>query len=227
MELGNGEAGFDLREDVPVAVVVVADVVVPELRRLRAFEGRAQGFAIPAGDDIDAIGIERGDQDDDGVLEDRANVRRVLRQHAVREFDGGMSGADFAGVDGAGDEDDGLALREKRFGLLRGSETRVGETALDVDVAVEMFDSVGVGNGRGDEGSAFGGLAEFIDLDAVARFGEGLEVADDLVPIENGLVVADWVAEVAGGRRDGGRGWNNKPGNSGEEKRGDGFHGNS
>ena len=48
---------LDLRERVPVAIVVVAGVLVVELRRIGAFVRRAQGLLIPVVDDVHAVRI--------------------------------------------------------------------------------------------------------------------------------------------------------------------------
>ena len=72
VQLRDGQPRFRLREDVPVAIVIVADILVIELRRRDAFVRRAQRLAIPVAHDVHAVGIERGHQDEDRVLEDRS-----------------------------------------------------------------------------------------------------------------------------------------------------------
>src|SRR6185436_15502955 len=54
----DGDLSFDLRERVPVAIVIVARVLVIELRRISAFERRAEGSVVPVLDDIHAVRIE-------------------------------------------------------------------------------------------------------------------------------------------------------------------------
>ncbi len=104
------EARFGLRENVPVAIVVVADVLVIELRRRRAFIRRAQRLAIPARHDIHSVGILRRHQHDDHVVENGAELRRILREQVVDELNGGVRGGDFGGVNGAGDQHHRLAF---------------------------------------------------------------------------------------------------------------------
>ena len=65
---------LNLRERVPVAIVIVAGVLVIELRRVSAFVRRAQSFLIPVVDDIHAIRIGRRHEQDDGVLENLLNL---------------------------------------------------------------------------------------------------------------------------------------------------------
>ena len=66
-----GELSLHLCEGVPVAIVVVAGVVVVQLRRLAALGGRSQGAVIPFGHDRHAVGIERRDEPENHVVEDR------------------------------------------------------------------------------------------------------------------------------------------------------------
>ncbi len=58
VDLIDRELRLDLRERVPVAVVIVADVLVIKLWRLGAFELCSERFVVPVFHDIDAIGIE-------------------------------------------------------------------------------------------------------------------------------------------------------------------------
>ena len=58
-------------EHEPIAIVVVAGVVVIKLRRLAAFIRRAQSLAVPIRNDIHAIGIRRRDQNQNCVAQDR------------------------------------------------------------------------------------------------------------------------------------------------------------
>ena len=139
-------------------------------------------------------------------LQDGAIVRSVLGEQAIGVLDGGMGGGDLGGMDGAGEQDDGLAFGDQLLGLGRSGFARIGQALLDGDVAVEVLESLGVGNGGRDERPVVGGLAEFVDANFVAGFGEELEVADHFVPVEDGFVGSDLVAEVALGRGDGGVG---------------------
>ena len=69
VNLIDGQLRLDLRERVPVAVVVVADVFVIKLGRIGAFVWRAESFLVPVVDDIDAVGIEARHEQDDRVVE--------------------------------------------------------------------------------------------------------------------------------------------------------------
>ena len=89
MDLLDREARLGLREHVPVAVVIVADVLVIELDHRRALVGRAEPAAVPARDLVDAVGVERGDEQEDGFLQDGAVARRVLGDQAIEKLHGG------------------------------------------------------------------------------------------------------------------------------------------
>ena len=138
VKLRDGGAGFGLRKDVPVAIVIVADILLIELRRIGSFELRAQRRTIPAGDDIDAIRVQRGDQEQDRVVEDGLEARVVFGDQAIGELDRAVGGRDFVGVDRAGHQDDVLAFFEQRLGLRGGSDARIGQTALDLTIAIEV-----------------------------------------------------------------------------------------
>ena len=77
VNLINGQLRLDLREGVPVAVVVVADVLVIKLRRRRALVGRAQGLVVPVLHDVHAVRVQRGHEQDDRVAQDFLNLRLV------------------------------------------------------------------------------------------------------------------------------------------------------
>jgi len=62
------QALLGLRENVPVAVVVMPDIFLIELRRRRSFIWRAQRLAIPARHDIQSIGVLRRNQHNDHVV---------------------------------------------------------------------------------------------------------------------------------------------------------------
>src|SRR5260370_33709337 len=65
---------LDLRERVPVAIVVVAGVLVIKLRRISAFVWSTQRFLIPVVDDVHAVGIRRRRQQNDRVAQNLLNL---------------------------------------------------------------------------------------------------------------------------------------------------------
>ena len=106
-------------------------------------------------------------------------------------------------MDGARNENDVLTFGKQRLGLGRGGDARVGQTALDVTEMVEAAKGVGSGNGSDDEGTTFRGTSKFIDADAIGGVRQELAIGDDLRPIEELAVGADFVMEegFGGGNR--------------------------
>ena len=203
VELGDGEPRLGLGEEVPIAIVVVAGVLLVKLGRRSALEARAQRFAVPARDDLQPIRVERGHEQEDRVVQNGAEARGVLGEQAIGELDGGMGGGELGGVDRAGDQDHRLAFADQLLGLVLGREARVGQLLLDPGVAVQVAERRGRGDGDREERPAFRALAELPDADAVRASLERLEVGDYAVPIQHGAVGAHLVAEVALGRGNG------------------------
>ena len=77
MDLIDSDLGFDLREGVPVAIVIVPGVLVVNRRRLAAFVRCAQRLVVPVLHNVHAIGIQRWHQQDDRVLEYLLDLRFV------------------------------------------------------------------------------------------------------------------------------------------------------
>ncbi len=69
MNLIDRDLCFDLGKGIPVAIVIVADVLVIKLRRIGAFVRRAQRFVVPVFDDVDAVRIKRRNEQDDRVAQ--------------------------------------------------------------------------------------------------------------------------------------------------------------
>jgi len=68
---------LDLRERIPVAIVVMAGVLVIKLGRVGAFVWRAQSFLILVVDDIDAVRICGRHEQNDRVLENLLHLRFI------------------------------------------------------------------------------------------------------------------------------------------------------
>ncbi len=88
--------GFDLGEHVPVAVVVVADVVVVEIGQRSALVVRAEIFAILLGDHGLAVRIERRNEQHDDVIQAAERLGIVGGGELVRPLHGHLAGADFS-----------------------------------------------------------------------------------------------------------------------------------
>ena len=69
-----GELRLDLGKSIPVAVVIVAHVLVVKLRRVGAFLSSAKRFVVPVLNDVNTVRIEGRTQKNDRVLQDLLNV---------------------------------------------------------------------------------------------------------------------------------------------------------
>jgi hypothetical protein len=94
------EASLDLRQHEPVAVVVVADVLVVQPRQRTAFVPRALVTAVPADDRVEAVGIHRRDHQDDHRVEQAP-------QFGIGECHAHLARRHFRRVDVVADQDDG------------------------------------------------------------------------------------------------------------------------
>lgn len=68
VDLIDGELCLDLREGVPVAVQVMADVPMIKLGRIGAFIRRAERFVVPILHDINAVRVEARHEQDDRIF---------------------------------------------------------------------------------------------------------------------------------------------------------------
>ena len=192
-----GHLAFLLAEEVHVAVVIVAGVVVIEKRQGAGFAGGAESLVVPIGDHDLAVGIERRHQQEDDVVEHLFDGGGVAGGEVVDQFQHHLRGADFGGVDVVGDEDDGLAGAEDFVALGVG-----GRAALEVELTFQVLQLVEIAQVFGgadfqeDERIAVGGGAEVAKLDAVGAVGDGLHVLDDLVPANQLFIAADAEAEI-------------------------------
>ncbi len=192
---GNNQLRLLLRQHVPVAVVVMAGVLVVQLRRERALPGRAQRALIPVGDDVHAIGVQRRNQDQHRIREDRARRGIIGGCHTVSEQNGAVGGSGLVGVNGAGDHYDDAALIDQRLrhGGRRGA--RIGKPALDLAVMRQRPEVLGGADQGGNERAALGSAAEFLDAHAGAGRGKTLEPLHHRLPVQQTSVGIEWVAE--------------------------------
>ena len=213
-------ARLDHVEHVAVAVVVVADILLVEVRHPAGLVRRADMLAVPVDDHVLPVGIERRPQHEDNVAKDRVDLGIVFgRQQLVGERHRQLVVGDFAGVHAAVDVDDDLAVVRQLLGLFVGQPARIGQPLRDVDVLLEVADVVGGRDHRIDHLSALGRLAGVEQLDAVRHLGQRLEVADLLLEIGEVAIVAGRVAEHALGCRDGLRRRGQSRQRGGQEKR--------
>ena len=121
-----------LRERIPVTVVVVARVVVIDLRRLRAFRRRAERLPIPIAHDVDAVGVLTGYQHDDRFLQNLARFGRVAANQSVRDDQRRRKSAHFRRVNARCDEHDIATVGEQAFAVSVGAFARIEQLLLDL-----------------------------------------------------------------------------------------------
>jgi hypothetical protein len=78
-------ARFFLREHEPIAVIVMADILVVQVREYAVVVG-ALGLVPMIDHEVLTVRVLRGDHQDDGVVEDLANLRRVLGGQAMNDM---------------------------------------------------------------------------------------------------------------------------------------------
>ena len=91
-----------------VAIVIVAGVLVIQLRQEAVLPLRAEVLVVPIGDDDLAVRVERGDQQEDDVVENVLDEGRILGGEAMHQLEGHLAGADLDGVNVAGNEQNRL-----------------------------------------------------------------------------------------------------------------------
>src|SRR2546430_12021820 len=84
VNLVDGDLRLNLSEGIPVAVVIVAHILVIELRRTCSFVWRSQRLVIPVLNDVYTIGIERRDKQNYGVVQNALNFRIIRGCKSVR-----------------------------------------------------------------------------------------------------------------------------------------------
>ena len=185
------ELCLDLGEGVPVAVVVVPRVVVVQLGRVGAFGGRAERAVVPAGDDRDAVGVERGDEQQDHVVEDRPGGGGGVAREAVGEDRGRQVPAYFVRVDARRDEHDGAAVAQRLLRLAVVADgPRIGEPRVELSIAIEALEVLRARDEERDEGRAQRALPELAVPYAVARLRQGLVIAQQRRPVGEPAVLA-------------------------------------
>ena len=185
VETVHDELRLDLRERIPVAVVVVTRVAMVELGRAAAFRRRAEGLRVPPADDVDAVGVQRRHQDEDGAVECGADLRAGAACEPIRDLQRREEPADFRRVHARGDEHDGARLRDEERGRRRvRREPRVREAPLHLAQRRELAE---VGRARdedGEEWKSVRGPAELPDAHPVARSVERAKIVDDGSPLD-------------------------------------------
>ena len=175
-------------EHEPVAVVVVAGVVVVEPRHAAALVLGSEVLAVPVHHHLLAVGVDGRSQQQDHVVQDAGPWLLVGDGHVPGQLHGHLAGGDLRGVDVASDQDDGLALRHQLLDLPGGEPARVGQLASDVAVAGGVGEVVGGGDHRHPEVTPLHAVADVQELQPVGRVVEDTEVGADLVVVRQATI---------------------------------------
>ena len=164
------ELRLDLGERVPVAVVVVPDIVMIQLGWVGALRGRAHRTVVPASDDRDTVGVERGHEPEDHVVEDRARGGAGVGGEPIRQRNGRKVTADFSRVNARRDEDDRPAvLHRLPCGATCPQRPWIGQLCVELPVVIETAEIRWTRDHQSDKGRTQRGLAELPVIHAVAR----------------------------------------------------------
>ena len=97
-------------EHEPVAIVVVTGIVMVKLGRLATFSRRAEGFPVPVGNDVHAVGIRRRNQNKNHIVQDRQRVCVVGVRQVVSELRGHLRSDYLRRVNRARNDYDSFAV---------------------------------------------------------------------------------------------------------------------
>src|SRR5712692_3235058 len=186
--LVDGELRLDLRERVPVAIVIMTSVLVIKLRRIGAFVRRAQRLVVPVLDDVHPVRIRGRHQQDDCVAQNLLNLWLVRRSQTISNQHAGKIRADFRRMNAAGDRYDRLAAgnQRARFAIgerwisRRTQKTRVGELSLNLLEFIESLKILGGADRSVNKRRAHRRLANLFKLHPVTGSIESLKVFNDL-----------------------------------------------
>ena len=195
----DGEPRLLLREHEPVAVVVVAGVLVIQVR-IHAVERRPLRLVPVVDDEHLAVGVLRRHDQDDKIVEDLSDVGAAIGREPVRDFGDRLRVADFRRVDRAVEEVKRASLLREPFRLRVRQPAGIREPPVDRDQPIEFRKVFRRADRRQHVRIAHRRLAELLEPDAIRRRGEVLEVLDDLRIARQLAVGADVETEELVGR---------------------------
>ncbi len=188
-------ARFFLREHEPVAVVVVADVFVIQVR-IDALERRALRLVPVIDHQHLAVGILRRHHQHDAVVEDLARLRIGGGRQPVDDVDDRLAVADLGRVNRGVDEVERLAFGGQLLGFGLRQAARIGEAPVDLDEPIELREVLRRADAQQRIAVPHRRLAELLVLDAVGLLREQLEVLEDLRIARQLAVGADLETEI-------------------------------
>ena len=113
-----------------VPVVVVADVLVVQPGQVRPLVLSAQGFLIPVGDHDLAVGVERGHQQEDHVVQDALRFIVGPRKQVIGQFRRHLRPADLRGVKAHGLADHRLPFSDQSPGFLLSEPAGIADAGV-------------------------------------------------------------------------------------------------
>ena len=134
------DARLDHVQHVRVAVVVVADVLLIQLRQARQLVRRADVLHVPLGHHLLAVGIDRRPEHQDDVVEDRLGLRlRRRAEQIVREQRRVLRAGDLGRVQPAVDVHERLAVARQASAPRPRSDRRgCASRCHDLAVAIDL-----------------------------------------------------------------------------------------
>jgi hypothetical protein len=191
------ELRLALGEGVPVTIVVVTDVVVVQRREPGTLELRPHPPAVPIGDHLRTVGVQRRDVQEHHLVQDLPHARVVGRGEAVEEIRGHLPRPHLRGVDVLRGEHHGAAALEQILALrLVADAARVGELLLDLPELREPRMVLGAGDDQHHERPTERGGPQRVDADAGAGASHQVVVGAQLRPVGQLPVGAGAIAEM-------------------------------
>ena len=175
---------LDHVQHVGVAVVVVADVLLIELRQSGQLIRRPDVRHVPFAHHLLAVGIDRRPQHQNHVVEDRLGRRLVgLRpaDEVVRELRRVLRAGDFGRMQTAVDVDNRLAFAGELTRRRVGQPRRMRQPLCNLPIALDLIEVLRVRDEREVHRAPLARLAAFDEADVLARGRELPEIVDRLI----------------------------------------------
>jgi len=181
----------------PVPVDIMTAVGMVQERNRPAGEGGIAVFLVPLDHGVKAVRIMGGNEQQDHIVQYGPDLFALLGDQAIGQVHRHLRGADFHGMDRAGDADHGAGVAHQP-GRLRVIQTAgISELSLHADqlfLPVEVF---GRGDDRHPEGALLCGLAETLQLQPGALAVEKAEIGEDGPGIGQAVIIARRESEKA------------------------------
>ena len=180
----------------PVAVVVVTGVLLIDPRHPGPFPRPADRRLIPIHDHVQAVGVGRGDEQEDHPLQDLRDPGRIARGEVIEKIHRHLRRRNFRGVQAAVDQDHDFGFLGQ-FALCRDVEdqARIGDHALVSPMKIDVFDRAGRGDLGVNHRQPFGRLADMAHVDPVRGPLDQVKILDNALPPGELVIGADAVTE--------------------------------